>query len=199
MKKIITIIAIIFLFSYSESQNKKTKELLKSIENEWTLDDNNNITYTNIIEGINLSKDEIYTRALAYFTYNYGDGDSVVQVQDKEQGTIIGKGLYANTHIGSTIINYYFDTWHILRIDIKDNRVRILLSLTNYNYKITGGGPPSQSLVPLNTSYPINEDGHTKNQFGMAFYGSHIKAKETLLALEKAIIDGNTSIEKNDW
>lgn len=200
MKKVAILLMLVFISFNGFTQNKKTKKLIAEIEGQWTLDENNHVVYTKIIEDINLSKDEIYTRALGYFTYNYGDGDSVVQVQDKDKGTIIAKGLYGNTHIGSSLVVYIFDTWHILRIDIKEKRVRIILSLTNYNYTVSGGSSPdAKSKVPIHSSYPINPKGHTKNQFGKAFYGSHKAAEKTLKSLEKSLLEGNTSKSKEDW
>lgn len=200
MKKILLLIILSCAVS-GYSQTKKNKKLIQEIEGLWEVDDNGNITYSKIIEDINLSRDEIYTRALAYFTYNYGDGDSVVQVEDKEKGIIIAKGLYANTHIGGALVAYLFDTWHVLRIDIKDKRVRILLSLTDYKYTVSGGNTPDAvNKVPINSNYPITEKGYAKNQFAQAFYKSHKRAQVSLNAIEKALKEGNTfKTEKDDW
>tara|TARA_B110001450_G_C17567071_1_gene459239 strand:+ start:244 stop:849 length:606 start_codon:yes stop_codon:yes gene_type:complete len=197
MKKITLLLLLSLTVTFGYSQNKKTKKMLSEIEGKWQIDDNGNVTYTKIIENLDLSKDEIYVRALAYFTYNYGDGTSVVQVQEKDKGLIIGKGLYANAHIGYSLVTYSFDTWHILRIDIKENRVRILLTLTKYKYTVTGGDtPPNITDVNISDSFPLNPKGYTKNQFGKAFYKSHLRAQESLLAIEKSIKEGNT-IDKN--
>ncbi|AUP77446.1 DUF4468 domain-containing protein [Flavivirga eckloniae] len=200
MKKFV-ILLLLVCTAATFSQSKKNKKLIQEIVGLWKLDDNNNVTYTKIIEGINLSKDEIYTRALAYFTYNYGDGDSVVQVQDKEKGTIVAKGLYEKAHVGISLVTYIFDTWHVLRIDIKENRARILLSLTNYNYTVSGGSTPDvKNTIPISSNYPVTQKGHTKNQFAQAFYKSHKRAEATLLAIEKALKEGNTfNSEQDDW
>ena len=199
MKKITLLLLLSITISFSQS--KKTKQLLAEIEGQYVIDDNDNITYTKIIEDIDLSKDDIYTRALEYFTYNYGDGESVIQVQDEDKGLIIGKGLYGKTHVGYSLVTYIFDTWHILRVDVKDNRVRIILSLTNYDFTISGGDSPdvhSKDLIA--STFPLNPKGRLKNQYSKAFYGSHLRAQNSLLAIEKAIKEGNTfKVEKDDW
>jgi hypothetical protein len=199
MKKITLLLLLTITISFS--QTKKTKKLLAQIEGKWKLDDNNNITYIKIIEDLDLKKDEIYTRALEYFTYNYGSGKSVLQVQDKDKGLIIGKGLYSKTHIGFSLVSYIFDTWHILRVDIKKNKVRIILSLTYYDFTVSGGSSPdTNSKILIANSFPVNPKGRLKNQFAKAFYGSHLRAQKTLLAIEKAIKKGNTfNVKKDDW
>jgi len=194
---------LLAVFSITASgQNKKTKKMLAEIEGQWNLDDNGNVTYTRIVEAHKLSKEEIYNRALNYFVYNYGSGKSVIQTQDKELGRIVGKGLYDDVHVGISIITTYVDCWHIARVDVKEGRARIILTLTTYDKKIVGGdGPPSEISLRVEQSFPINPKGNQKTLMGKVFYKSHLSAILSLDAIEKAIKDGNTSksLEKDDW
>ena len=203
MKKIAILLMLTLVTSVTYGQNKKTKKMLAEIEGQWSLDDNGNFSYTRIVEVPEIkSKDEIYNRALNYFVYNYGSGKSVIQTQDKELGRIIGKGLYKNVHIGISLITTYVDCWHIVRVDIKDGRARIILTLTEYDKKIVGGNtPPSYSSLKVKQSFPINPKGNQKTVMGKAFYKSHLSAIATLDALEKSIKEGNTSkeLEKDTW
>lgn len=51
MKKIgLTALSVFMIFSFCFSQNKETKALLNSIDGQWSLDDNNNVTYQKVIE-----------------------------------------------------------------------------------------------------------------------------------------------------
>ncbi len=104
------------------SFGQSAKEMLAEIDGKWKLDDNGNVTIVKIVEAPDLKKDEIFNRALNYFTYNYVSGKSVIQTQDKENGLIVGKGIYDNVHIGMSIVTTYVDAWHILRVDVKDVR-----------------------------------------------------------------------------
>lgn len=108
------------------------------------IDENNNLIFSKTIEGLDLNKEDIYNRALSYFIYNYKDAKSVIQQQDKNAGIIIGKGYFADFH--SSIDTYdangmnfitkeNYSAEHLLRIDIKEGRARIILTL--YNYEIT--------------------------------------------------------------
>lgn len=202
MKKITSILLFILISSLSFGQNGATKKMLAEIEGQWQLDDNENVTYTRIIESPENSVEEIYNRALNYFIYNYGSGKSVIQTQDKDTGRIVAKGLYDNVHVGMSLITTYVDCWHIVRVDVKEGKARIILTLTGYEKKIVGGDtPPSYSTFKVEESFPINPKGHQRTVMGKAFYKSHMAAIASLDAIEKSIKDGNTSkeIEKDKW
>lgn len=199
MKKIILLFALsVTVLGYSQS----AKQMLTEIEGKWELDDNGNVTVVKIVEVPEISKTEIFNRTLSYFTYNYINGKSVIQTQDKEIGLIVGKGIYDNVHIGASLVTTYVDAWHVLRVDIKEGRARIVVSLTDYDKKIVGGDtPPAYVSMKVAQEYPINLKGGQKTIMTKAFYKAFKKANESLDAVEKAIKEGNTSksIENNEW
>jgi len=185
----------------STSQSYEAMKRLEAIEGQYSVDDNGNVSYIKIIDSIGLSKDEIYSRVLAYFTYNYTNGESVVQIQDKENGQIIGKGIYMNVYLGQYWTGLYeYDTWHILRVDIKDNRVRAILTLNNYRSRnVQGNGVGIEERITEN--YPFVKKGAAKNHYAMAFLESHDRVMASLAGLEKAIREGTVggAAEKKDW
>lgn len=200
MKKLILLFLLSTLSTISYGQS--AKEMLAEIDGKWQLDDNGNVTVLKVIEAPDLKKEEIFNRALNYFTYNYVSGKSVIQTQDKENGLIVGKGIYDNVHIGMSIITTYVDAWHILRVDVKDGRARVIVTLTEYEKKIVGGNtPPSYSNSKVAQEYPINPKGGQKTVMTKAFYKAFLKANNTLDAVEKAIKEGSTSkaIENSGW
>ena len=194
MKKIFLLLLITTSSTFSYGQS--AKEMLAEIEGKWQLDDNENVTVVKVIEVPELKKDEIFNRALNYFTYNYVSGKSVIQIQDKDNGLIVGKGIYDN------VITTYVDAWHILRVDVKDGRARVIVTLTEYDKKLVGGNtPPSYSTMKVTQAYPINPKGGQKTVMTKAFYKAFKKANNSLDAVEKAIKEGSTSkaIENSDW
>lgn len=193
MNKFSTLLILILISTFSFGQNAKTKGMLKEIYGQWSLDDNGNVTYVQVVDAPDLSKDEIYTRVLDYFVYSYGSGKSVIQTQDKELGRVVGKGLYNNVHIGISIITTYIDCWHIVRVDVREGRARIILTLTKYDKKKVGGDtPPSYSTMKVENEFPINPKGYSKTVMGKAFYKSHKAALASMSAIEKAIKEGST-------
>lgn len=114
----------------------------KDIENlSIVVDNDNNIVLTKTVNNLDLAKENIYNRALSYIIQNYNDAKSVIQQQDKEAGIIISKGVFNKFYIGNGSFKFqgnkweyfhYFSASHILRIDIKEGRVRINIILSNY-------------------------------------------------------------------
>lgn len=208
MKKALIILLALFMgitSSFSQSKREKnTAAILKAIEGKYKLDDNNNVTYVHVVEVPELSKDEIFNRAKNYFTYNYGSGKSVIQTEDSEKGILVGKGIYSKVHGAVVMMMLYstFDVWHILRIDAKDGKARIILTLTQYDITTTGNknSGPTHRTVDISENYPINPKGKAKTWIDV-FYQAHLRAQNTLQAVEKAIKEGSTSatIENEDW
>lgn len=202
MRKNLLFYVLVLLSVSVTAQNRQTRDMLNEIEGQWELDDNGNVTYVRIVEAEGLTQDEIYNRVQNYFVYNYGSGKSVIQTQDPDLGTLVGKGLYDDVHIGVGLVTTYVDTWHIARVDVKEARARIILTLTEYEKKVTGGStPPSYSTTRVADEFPINPKGMFKNVMGKAFANSHASAISSLDRIEKAIKEGNTTyeLENDDW
>jgi hypothetical protein len=192
-----------FLITPSFSQAKWAEDQLQSIEGQWSFDDNGNISYVKIVEIPELSKDAIYNRVKSFLVYRYNDANSVIQEEDKEAGLVIAKGLFALTSgIEKFLCNIH--TWHIVRADIKEGRARLIITLTEYkveHYDTTNRTLQSQNTSRIFDQYPNNQSGRNKTDFAVALYTSHNKASEMLVALEKAIREGNTlkGVENSDW
>ena len=78
-------------FSNVITIDQSKKEMLSEMDGQYNVDDNKNVTITKVIEIDGLIKDGGYLRALFFFTYNCGNGESVIQIQEKDKGLIIGK------------------------------------------------------------------------------------------------------------
>ena len=198
MKKLLLLLFAISLSSLSFGQS--AKEMLAEINGKWELDNNRNVTFVRVIEVPGVSKEDLYVRALSYFTYTYVSGDDVVQVEDKEAGTIIGKGVYPKVHIGVNLVATTVNTWHILRVDVKDGRVRAIVTLTSYENIITGGyGGPSVAKFAVSERYPIVKKDPQKTIMSKAFYKSYKAAMASLDGIERSLKEGNTGNDVGSW
>ncbi len=175
MRKITTLTVFILIATLSFGQNGKTKSMLKEIEGQWSLDDNGNVTYIRVVEALDLSKDEIYNRVQNYFVYNYGSGKSVIQTQDKDLGRVVGKGLYGDVHTSASLVVTSIDCWHIARVDIKEEKARIILTLTEYEKEIVDCKELSETLSNASITIPMQAGDNDK------LYGS---------VSEQQIVDG---------
>lgn len=200
MKKLFITVAAVLSLTLCNAQT--AAEMMAEIKDKYTLDDNGRVTYTKVIDLPGMKKEDIYNRAQSYFVYNYVDGKSVIQTQDKEAGLLLAKGIYADVHVGISLITTYVDCSHIVRVDCRDEKARIIVTLLDYEKKLVGGNtPPSYVNVPVNRQYPIYNGGGQKTVMTKAFYKSHMKSLETIDKIEKSILEGNTSksIENGGW
>lgn len=99
------------------------------------VDDHNNITLSRVIEINERTAEDIFTKANTFFVYNYNSANSVIQLSDKDRGLIIGKGLWTDIQINSGFANTQsISAHHILRIDTKDGRARISVTVQSVDY-----------------------------------------------------------------
>jgi hypothetical protein len=82
---------------------------------------------------INLSKNEIFDKTLEWMAQSFTDSKAVIELKDKENGKIIGKGMTSFTNVVANIPCRF-----TMIVEIKDNKYR-----TTYNNFVgmwTGAG-----------------------------------------------------------
>jgi len=168
---------------------------------QWRLDDNGYIIWQKVADCPGVGKTELYQRSLDYFISNYSDVNSVIQERDIPNGTIIGKGVFKKVQVHNSVLkNCVVDTWYLLRTEVKDNRVKITLSLTQYDESVRGSEPPDvHYLYPVSKQYPFNLTGYQKDLYEMAFKNSQSKAVETIANVEKALRAGSKQDKRDNW
>ncbi len=171
------------------------------INGRWEVDENGYITYQKVVDGLNLSKTELYNRAMYYFANNYGDVDSFILDRDVVNGIIVGKGIFKKVHILDDLLqNVIIDTLHTLKVEVKDSRARITLSLTQYDEIVRGGElPGNHYLYPITIQYPFNPNAYQKDLYEQAFNKSDQKALETIADVESALRGESTQRRDENW
>lgn len=125
----------------TQAQSKEIKEKFRYYtENEIYKANNGNIVITSVIDNVPGSKEDIYISVKNFFARNYNDGNSVVQTEDKEEGIVIGKGIYPKfwkcSYMGLQSIEW--SAFHILRVDIKEGKIRVMCSVSDMDYTMAG-------------------------------------------------------------
>ena len=198
MKNLLFILFILTTIPYVHAQTQKTKSLLSEIDGQWSTDDKGNLTYQNVIEMEGIGKDLLYQRSENYFIYNYDSGKDVIQMKDKEQGLIIGKGFWPAVYIGMTIGSITYNASHILRVDVKDDKARITLTVQNYDLVYNDGKTLTEFSMPISNSFPININSKSKTMEGKAFYALHFKCISTIDNLINSLKNDAVQTNKND-
>jgi hypothetical protein len=174
----------------------------KEINDQWELDENGYVTHKKVVDCFNLNKTELYNRAMDYFVHNYGvDIDSVIQNRDVVNGIISCRGIFIKVHaVNDVLQSTTVDTWYILKVEVKDGKARITLSLTQYDERMRGGElPDNHYLYPISAQYPFNPNGYQKSLYEQAFHKSNLKALETIASVEKALQVDSMQKKNDSW
>jgi hypothetical protein len=127
---------------------------------------NGKVTYSDEIQLQGVSKDEIYTRTKHWFINTYSSGKDVIQLDDKENGEIIGKACFKEKWPLSFYTSMSVNVWKTIKIQIQNNHVRFEISdfrLKNY-YLL------SQNQSITDVGIPLEEWNKRHNSRNMKFY-----------------------------
>jgi hypothetical protein len=175
--------------------------MAEEIKAQWQLDENGYVTYLKVVDCPKTDKTELYKRAMDYFVDNYSDVNSVIQERDVVNGIIIVKGVFRKVQVHNSVLrNSVVDTWQILKVEVKDGRAKITLSLTQYEESVRGSEPPDiHYLYPITKQYPFNLTGYEKDLYEQAFNISLQKAVEAIASVEKALLEESTKNKNDTW
>ena len=190
--------------------------LADSIKTSYPLDMNNQITTTNVLEIPNKSKDDIFIAAHAWFNASFNDGKSVVQMADKNAGVILAKGFLRGVgHRDGFSKSVTVSAYVIIRLDIKDSKVRLITTIQDYEMAqatgvglavmgALGGTYVDNSKAPFSImpqdGYPFSEKNKQYKRETSIGYASCI-AYSLLLKqkVESALKLGITGTDGDDW
>ena len=170
------------------------------------------ISFTTVIHTQHPKKQrELFDIAEAYFTYNYGKGDYVVQTKNTEQYYIIGKGIYSEFFKYTTHkllgLRSEYDAEHIIRIDCKDSKIRVIITIPRFishNYNSDGLTGIYDTYL-YQTRYPFSApekpdklSRYEKEDFAM--FKKLLRVIENHFEqIEEAVNKGNSTLENQDW
>lgn len=186
----------------------KDDEAALVIKDLYGLDRNNSITRVTVIDSIPKSKEQIYVAVNDWFARSFNDGKSVIQLNDKDAGCIIGKGYISN--MGSTLSfasNADISAYVIIRVDMKDGKMRVTTSIQKYEIEkgngvlgALAGGPAAyqkvhQEFIP-SECFPFTKKN--KKEGAKAFVKSHLYSLVVINKLQDAVLNGLTG-GNDDW
>ena len=116
-----------------ERYGDKWLDAAKNLSGGLVLDKNESLTYQQVIEAPGKTKQQLYVALNYWATATFKDHQAIT-LNDKEAGCIIISSALANIaeHTG-TINKYSVSITPVIRIDIKDGRVRVTYTVQNYD------------------------------------------------------------------
>ena len=196
-----------------------------NIASNLTLDKNESLTYQQVIEAPGKTKEQIYLTLNYWATATFKDNQAIT-LNDKEAGCIIIsptiKGIAQ--HIG-TLNKYAVSITPVIRLDIKEGRVRVTYTVQNYDVlaDISGGwlSPPdtdgkaggdAKRKIDDKTNnnlydehweiakhYPFVEKDAQKRTCAKALVMTHAYSNAIIDKVEEALKNGIVGNDDEDW
>ncbi len=216
------------LEKYAESRyGSKWVEAAANIASSLTLDKNESLTYQQVIEAPGKSKQQLYV-ALNYWATSTFQDKQAITLNDKDAGCIIITSTIKDIaeHMG-TINKYAISITPVIRLDIKEGRVRVTFTVQTYDVlaDITGGWlSPSDNKDNRRTyadskrkaedmtnpnlydekweiakHYPFVEKDSKKRTSSKALVMTHAYSNAIMDKVEEAVKNGVVGNDDDDW
>jgi hypothetical protein len=208
-----------------EKYGDRWLDAAKNLSTGLTLDKNESLTYQQVIEAPGKTKGQLYIALNYWATATFKDRQAIT-LNDKEAGCIIISSTIPNIaeHIG-TFNKYSVSITPIIRIDIKDARIRVTYTVQTYDVlaDISGGwlSPTDNAKKTYGDSkrkmddktnanlydeqweiarhYPFVEKDPQKRTCSKALVMAHAYSNAVLDKIEEAVKNGLVGNDEEDW
>ena len=214
-----------------ERYGEKWLDAAANLAGSLTLDKNESLTYQEVIEAAGKTKEQLYVALNYWATATFAslggpNGGSPITLNDKEAGCIIIASTIQNIveHRG-TLNKYSVNITPIIRLDIKEGRVRVTYTVQSYDIlrDISGGwlSPLDQDEKTFGDSkrkkddktnpmlydeqweiahhYPFVEKDAQKRTCAKALVMTHAYSNAIIDKVEEALRSGIVGNEDDDW
>ena len=208
-----------------ERYGDKWLDAARNLASGLTLDKNESLTYQQVIEAPGKTKQQLYVAVNYWATATFKDKDAIT-LNDKEAGCIIISSTLKNIaeHTG-TLNKYSVSITPVIRIDIKEGRIRVTQTVQNYDIlaDISGGwiSPVDKEKKTYGDSkrkaddktnanlydeqweiarhYPFVEKDSRKRTCAKALVMTHAYVNAVLDKIEEAVKNGIVGNDDEDW
>lgn len=161
--------------------------------------DNNAVSYFTVLNSSKgLSKEKLYKVFENYFTYAYGSGKAVIENKNPQDCSIIAKGIYANVHQYSGWSFENYDVKHIVNIQCRDGRVRITITIGNYDIQKKNKGliGPNEFTRNIAAYEPFGSE--KDDEMIACLKKVELRIIDQFEEMQKVIDEGNTAVDMLD-
>lgn len=204
---------------------EKWVDAAKNLASGLTLDKNQSLTYQEVIEVPGKTKQQLYVALNYWATATFKDHQAIT-LNDKEAGCIILSSTIDNIveHMG-TLNKYSVSITPVVRLDIKDGKVRVTYTVQNYDIltDVSGGwiSPVEASNKTYGDSkrkagdktnanlydekweiahhYPFVEKDPQKRTCAKALVMTHAYSNAIIDKVEEALKNGIVGNDNDDW
>lgn len=194
-----------------EKYGDKWTEAAQNLASQLTLDKNNALTYTQVIDCPGKTKEQLYVILNYWYSNTFNVADAVIQLNDKELGVIIGQGYVSNiaSHIGG-MNAYILNIRPIIKTDIKDEKIRVTYTVPFYDTNIAVGGGLLAGMSNtraklthenwvIGKCFPFVEKDKHKRSSSKALVMAHAYSNVIMDKIEEVVKNGMVGNETEDW
>ena len=208
-----------------EKYGDKWLDAAKNLAEGLTLDKNESLTYQQVIEAPGKTKEQLYVALNYWATATFKDNNAIT-LNDKEAGCIIISSTIKSIaqHTG-TINKYSVSITPVIRLDIKEGRVRVTFTVQTYDVlaDISGGwlspvdadertyGDSKRKMDDKTNAnlydeqweiarhYPFVEKDSRKRTCAKALVMTHAYSNAIIDKVEEALKNGIVGNDDEDW
>ena len=208
-----------------ERYGDKWLDAAANLAKDLTLDKNESLTYQQVIEAPGKTKQQLYVAMNYWATATFKDNQAIT-LNDKEAGCIIISSTLKNIaqHMG-TLNKYSVSITPVIRIDIKEGRIRVTYTVQTYDVladisggwlsptddvKKTYGDSKRKADDKTNANlydeqweiahhYPFVEKDAQKRTCAKALVMTHAYSNAVIDKIEEAVKNGLVGNDDDDW
>jgi len=208
-----------------ERYGDKWLEAAKNLSKELTLDKNENLTYQEVIEAPGKTREQLYVALNYWATATFKDKQAIT-LNDKDAGCIIISSTIKDIaeHVG-TINKYAVSITPVIRIDIKEGKIRVTYTVQTYDVladmsggwlsstddvKKTYGDSKRKAEDKTNANlsdeqweiakhYPFVEKDAQKRTCAKALVMTHAYSNAIIDKVEEALKNGIVGNDDDEW
>lgn len=188
--------------------SKSWKSIATEIATHLSLDDRKAINYVKVIDLPNNTESQLFEKAKRWANNTFNTSECMVRSIDDSNHSIIVQGYVNNAveHIGGSNI-YYINLRPIVRIQVKDERVRITFTMPAYNvHKEEKSGSlfrpnsHSEEIWDISKCYPFDRysDLHEITS-AKALFMTHLCATKYMEIIEEVLRSNVLPNDNSDW
>lgn len=185
----------IISFSQKSKKNKNDKDSVIQI---MPLVDSM-VVYTEVIKVDSTTKEELYNRAKRFFVETYKSANDVVQLDDKENGEIIGKGIFKVMYNQGIAGMQPTSVYHTISVAVKDGRYKYEIRELIIDYYSSGSRIGTSYIPGTQVHSPVENWLGSKMKMIRRYLTEINSHVEVSIGQLKATMSKNITTKKEDW
>lgn len=142
-----------------------------------------------------IRKEDLYNRSKRFFVDYYKSAKDVIQLDDKENGEVIGKGLFKTMWQNTAFSSFEVSVYHTVQISVKDGKYKYEIK----DFILRWFVPSSQYVRASNQEYTIERfsEGYRKKNTAKFFTQINNEVESMITQLKAAM--GKPIESKKEW